>query len=117
MPLCCVWNSGAFVFWRLFFIQQQCITSAVLWFLGERKGLLTFSYRGGYSNGGSNGYSNGGYGGGYGGGGYGGGYGGSYGGGRGGGGAGGGDRMSNLGSGLRRQDWGKLPVLPLLCWL
>lgn len=66
---------------------------------------LTFCSRGGYSNGGSNGYSNGYGGGGYGGGGYGGGYGGR------GGGAGagaGGDRMSNLGSSLRRQDFGEL---------
>ncbi|PIG87034.1 ATP-dependent RNA helicase dbp2 [Aspergillus arachidicola] len=60
---------------------------------------------GGYSNGNSNGYSGGGsgggggYGGGYGGGGYGGGYGGR------GGGAGGGDRMSNLGAGLKKQEW------------
>ncbi|KJK61259.1 hypothetical protein P875_00042524 [Aspergillus parasiticus SU-1] len=60
---------------------------------------------GGYSNGSSNGYSGGGsgggggYGGGYGGGGYGGGYGGR------GGGAGGGDRMSNLGAGLKKQEW------------
>jgi ATP-dependent RNA helicase DDX5/DBP2 len=46
---------------------------------------------GGYSNGGSGGYSGGGYGGGGGGGGYGGG--------------GGGDRMSNLGAGLKQQDW------------
>lgn len=41
---------------------------------------------GGYSNGGGGGYSNGG------------GYGG---------GGGGGDRMSNLGQGLREQEWGK----------
>ncbi|PLB48015.1 putative RNA helicase [Aspergillus steynii IBT 23096] len=68
------------------------------------------SYRNGGGGGYSNGYSNGG---GYGGGGYGGGssggYGGGYGGGggygRGGGGAGAGDRMSNLGSGLKKQDW------------
>ncbi|OQE31562.1 hypothetical protein PENSTE_c001G07772 [Penicillium steckii] len=70
------------------------------------------SYRsrggGGYENGGSNGYSNGG---GYGGGGYGGGRGGGYGGGGYGGGGGGGygggggDRMSNLGQGLKQQDW------------
>ncbi|KAL4880460.1 Phosphomethylpyrimidine kinase-domain-containing protein [Aspergillus karnatakaensis] len=63
---------------------------------------------GGYSNGYSNGGGQGGYGGGgYGGGGGGGGYGGGgY--GRGGGGAGagaGGDRMSNLGAGLKKQDW------------
>lgn len=57
-----------------------------------------FDYSGsnGYSNGGSNGYSGGGGGGGYGGGGYGGG-GGGYG--------GGGDRMSNLGAGLKTQNW------------
>lgn len=71
------------------------------------------SYGGGYYRGGdsyrSSGYNNG-YGGssysnGYGGGDYGGGYG-SYGrGGGGGGGFGGGDRMSNLGAGLRKQDW------------
>ncbi|KAJ5728850.1 RNA helicase (Dbp) [Penicillium malachiteum] len=66
------------------------------------------SYR---SRGGGGGYENGGgYGGGGGGGGYGGG-GGGYGGGRGGGGRGGfdggagGDRMSNLGAGLKKQDW------------
>ncbi|BCS08973.1 RNA helicase Dbp [Aspergillus luchuensis] len=64
---------------------------------------------GGYGNG--NGYSNGGGyggggGGGYGGGGYGGGYGGGGYGGRGGGAGGaGGDRMSNLGSGLKKQEW------------
>ena len=65
--------------------------------------LRVFSFRGGdnsYSNG--NGYSNGG---GYGGGGYGGS--GGYGGGYGGRGGGGGDRMSNLGSGLKKQDWGE----------
>ncbi|KAK2794084.1 ATP-dependent RNA helicase dbp2 [Onygenales sp. PD_12] len=64
------------------------------------------SYRGGGYGGGSNGYSgqsSGGYGGGgYGGGGYGGGQGG-YG--------GGGDRMSNLGAGLKTQDW-DLSTLP-----
>jgi len=60
---------------------------------------------GGYENGGSNGYSNGG---GYGGGGYGGGRGGGYGGG--GYGGGGGDRMSNLGQGLKQQDWGKFSI-------
>jgi hypothetical protein len=49
---------------------------------------------------GSNGYGGGGYGGG--GGGYGGGGGGGY-----GGGGGGGDRMSNLGAGLQKQNWGK----------
>ncbi|BCS18124.1 DEAD-box ATP-dependent RNA helicase DBP2 [Aspergillus puulaauensis] len=66
--------------------------------------------RGGYSNGYSNGGGGGGgggYGGGYGGGGGGGGYGGGYGGGGYGrdAGAAGGDRMSNLGSGLKKQDW------------
>ncbi|KAF7587262.1 ATP-dependent RNA helicase dbp2 [Aspergillus hancockii] len=64
------------------------------------------SYRSRTGGGGSGGYSNGGYsnGGGYGGGGYGGGgYGGGYGGARGG--AAGGDRMSNLGAGLKKQDW------------
>lgn len=59
------------------------------------------SSRNGGGGGYSNGYSNGG-GGSYGGGSYGGGYGG-----RGGGGAGAGDRMSNLGAGLKKQDWGK----------
>ncbi|GKZ56137.1 ATP-dependent RNA helicase dbp2 [Aspergillus niger] len=64
---------------------------------------------GGYGNG--NGYSNGGGyggggGGGYGGGGYGGGgYGGGYGGRGGGAGGAGGDRMSNLGAGLKKQEW------------
>jgi hypothetical protein len=72
-----------------------------------------YSSRGGYDDGyqnggGSNGYSNG-HGGGYGGGGYGGGYGGGRGGGFGGG--AGGDRMSNLGAGLKKQDWGKSPTL------
>lgn len=72
----------------------------------------SFSSRGGengYSNG-SNGYSNG-YSGGQGGyGGGGGGYGGGgFGGGRGG--AGGGDRMSNLGQGLKKQDWGKFQAI------
>jgi ATP-dependent RNA helicase DDX5/DBP2 len=53
---------------------------------------------------GGNGYSNGGGGGG----GYG---GGSYGGGGGGGfGGAGGDRMSNLGAGLKTQDWGRFPL-------
>ncbi|KAJ5805050.1 ATP-dependent RNA helicase dbp2 [Penicillium riverlandense] len=68
------------------------------------------SYGGGYSRGGNDSYrSRGGYddgyqnGGGYGGGGYGGGYGGGRGGGFGGG--AGGDRMSNLGAGLKKQDW------------
>ncbi|KAJ5739223.1 ATP-dependent RNA helicase dbp2 [Penicillium manginii] len=67
---------------------------------------------GGYENGGSNGYSGGGggYGGGGGRGGYGGGGGGGYGGGGGFGGAGG-DRMSNLGQGLKQQDW-DLSALP-----
>ena len=74
-------------------------------FLLSNSHILTFpdfSSRGGdngYSNG--NGYTNGGS--------YGGGYGGGY-GGRGGGGGGGGDRMSNLGSGLKKQDWGELIV-------
>ncbi|GKZ27328.1 ATP-dependent RNA helicase dbp2 [Aspergillus brasiliensis] len=59
---------------------------------------------GGYGN--SNGYSNGGGYGGGGGGGYGGGYGGGGGYGRGGGAGGaGGDRMSNLGAGLKKQEW------------
>ncbi|CAI7579533.1 unnamed protein product [Penicillium manginii] len=69
---------------------------------------------GGYENGGSNGYSGGGggYGGGGGGrGGYGGGGGGGYGGGGGGFGGAGGDRMSNLGQGLKQQDW-DLSTLP-----
>ncbi|GKZ67296.1 ATP-dependent RNA helicase dbp2 [Aspergillus niger] len=58
----------------------------------------------GYSNGG--GYGGGGGGGGYGGGGYGGGgYGGGYGGRGGGAGGAGGDRMSNLGAGLKKQEW------------
>ncbi|CEL01381.1 Putative Phosphomethylpyrimidine kinase [Aspergillus calidoustus] len=63
-------------------------------------------YSNGYSNGGGGGYGGGGYGGG----GYGGG-GGGY--GRGGGAAGGagGDRMSNLGAGLKKQDW-DLDTLP-----
>jgi hypothetical protein len=73
--------------------------------------LLTFSSFSSRNGGGGGGYSNGGYsnGGSYGGGGYGGGYGGGgYGGGsRGGAAAGGGDRMSNLGAGLKKQDWGK----------
>ncbi|KAE8151288.1 P-loop containing nucleoside triphosphate hydrolase protein [Aspergillus avenaceus] len=73
----------------------------------SRNGGGSGGYSNGYSN--SNGYSGGGgYGGGSGGGSYGGGYGGgSYGGGYGGrgGGSGGGDRMSNLGSGLKKQDW------------
>ncbi|KAL7654008.1 ATP-dependent RNA helicase dbp2 [Aspergillus niger] len=60
-------------------------------------------YGNGYSNGG--GYGGGG-GGGYGGGGYGGGgYGGGYGGRGGGAGGAGGDRMSNLGAGLKKQEW------------
>jgi ATP-dependent RNA helicase DDX5/DBP2 len=54
------------------------------------------SFSGGYG-GGSNGYSGGGGGGGYGGGGYG---GGGY------GGRDGGDRMSQLGQGLKQQEWG-----------
>ncbi|CAL5869631.1 uncharacterized protein PFLUO_LOCUS3861 [Penicillium psychrofluorescens] len=72
----------------------------------SRGGNDSYRSRGGYDDGyqnggGSNGYSNGGYGGG------GGGYGGGYGGGRGGGfgGGAGGDRMSNLGAGLKKQDW------------
>ncbi|GLA25996.1 RNA helicase Dbp [Aspergillus phoenicis ATCC 13157] len=61
-------------------------------------------YGNGYSNGG--GYGGGGGGGGYGGGGYGGGgYGGGYGGRGGGAGGAGGDRMSNLGAGLKKQEW------------
>ncbi|KAF5857723.1 ATP-dependent RNA helicase dbp2 [Aspergillus alliaceus] len=78
------------------------------------------SYNGGYQrdqrdsyrNGGGGGYSNG-YSGsnGYGGGSYGGGYGGGYGGRGGAGGPGGGDRMSNLGSGLKKQEW-DLDALP-----
>ncbi|KAJ5974196.1 hypothetical protein N7481_011406 [Penicillium waksmanii] len=56
---------------------------------------------GGYENGGSNGYSGGGGGRG----GYGGGGGGGYGGGGGGFGGAGGDRMSNLGQGLKQQEW------------
>lgn len=64
--------------------------------------LLLTQHSGGYG-GGSNGYSGGGGGGGYGGGGYGGG-GGGYGGG------GGGDRMGQLGSGLKQQQWGTYTV-------
>ncbi|GLA46166.1 ATP-dependent RNA helicase dbp2 [Aspergillus niger] len=61
---------------------------------------------GGYGNGYSNGGGYGGGGGGYGGGGYGGGgYGGGYGGRGGGAGGAGGDRMSNLGAGLKKQEW------------
>lgn len=86
-----------------------------LYFVGSANANIYInSSRGGYSNG----YSNGGGGYGGGGGGYGGGYGGGGGGYGGGGyggggygrdaGAAGGDRMSNLGSGLKKQDWGKL---------
>lgn len=83
------------------------------WFCDHVLTIFTSSRGGGgYENGGSNGYSNGG---GYGGGGYGGGRGGGYGGGYGGGGGGGyggggGDRMSNLGQGLKQQDWGKFSI-------
>ncbi|KAJ5176048.1 ATP-dependent RNA helicase dbp2 [Penicillium canariense] len=82
---------------------------------GNSRGGDSYRSRGGdngYSGGGGGGYSNGGgYGGGGGGGysggggGYGGGRGGGYGGGGGGFGGAGGDRMSNLGAGLKVQDW------------
>ncbi|KAG6028197.1 ATP-dependent RNA helicase dbp2, partial [Claviceps citrina] len=79
---------------------------------GDRNGYGGGGYGGGRSGGFSNGYSNGSTNGYSGGGGYGGGgsYGGGYGGGQGGG-FGGGDRMSNLGSGLQRQEFGMLRTL------
>lgn len=62
---------------------------------------LTYSHSrsNGFSGGNANGYSGGG----------------GYGGGGGGFGGGGGDRMSNLGAGLQKQDWGKFSSPVLTC--